>query len=188
MAIENLTIAHSDLEVRGGLQYVGLMLRESLGNVTFDETGDDHSVALNATDVFQLFDLKQGTGSLSTAGTKEGGTIMFEHTVSFYVPNISTAHLSNLETLLNENLVVYCQDYNGGKYIVGVSEAYKLEDSSTGNIQMYARVSSIEGGTGAALGDENGVTVTITCSSGELPRVCSSSITLDTAGGTATVA
>jgi len=188
MAIENLSLAHTDLEIRGGLQYVGLMLREDLGAVTFDSAGDDHSVALNATDVFQLFDLKQGTGSLSTAGTKEGGTIMFEHTVSFYVPNISSAHLSNLETLVNENLVVYCQDYNGAKYIVGVSDAYKLEDSTTGNIQMYARVSAIEGGTGAALGDENGVTVTITCSAGELPRACTSTITLDTSAGTATVA
>jgi hypothetical protein len=188
MAIENLSIAHSDLEIRGGLQYVGLMLRGDLGDVTFDVAADDHSVALASNDVFQLFDLKQGTGSLSTAGTKEGGTIMFEHTVSFYVPSISTIHLSNLETLLNENLVVYCQDYNGGKYVLGVSEAYALEDSTVGNIQMYARVSSIEGGTGAALGDENGVTVTITCSAGELPRVCSSTMTLDTSGGTATVA
>lgn len=188
MAIENLSIAHSDLEIRGGLQYVGLMLRDDLGNVTFDTADDDHSVALAVGDVFQLFDLKQGTGSLSTSGSKEGGTIMFEHSVSFYVPKITTAHLSNLETLLNENLVVYCQDYNGGKYVVGVSEAYQLDDSTTGNIQMYARVSSIEGGTGAALSDENGVTVTITCMSGELPRVCSSNITLATDTGTATVA
>ena len=45
----------------------------------------------------------------------------------------------------------------------------------------------MEGGTGAALGDENGLTVTITAQSGELPRVCSNTITYDTAAGTATL-
>ena len=97
MAIENLALAHTDLEIRGGLQYVGLMLRH-LGAITFDSAGDDHQIALNATDVFQLFDLKQGTGSLTSAGTKEGGTIMFEHTVY----SICSKHfLCSLEQLRN---------------------------------------------------------------------------------------
>ena len=52
---------------------------------------------------------------------------------------------------------------------------------------MRARLSAIEGGTGAALGDENGLTVTITAQSGELPRVCGNNISLNTADGTATL-
>ena len=42
------------------------------------------------------------------------------------------------------------------------------------------------GGTGAALGDENGVTVTITCSSGELPRLFTGTFT-PAADGTVTI-
>jgi hypothetical protein len=36
---------------------------------------------------------------------------------------------------------------------------------------MFATLTSIEGSTGSAFGDENGVTVTITAQSGEMPRV-----------------
>ena len=183
MAIENLSITHDDLEIRGGLQYVGIGLLSGASAVVFDNTGA-HTVSYTAATPLELFDLKQGTGSLSTSGSKEGGTIMFEHSVSFYVPRCSSAHLRALESMRNEHIVVVAQDYNGTAYTIGLSEAYGLEDSNLGNVQMFATLSSIEGGTGAALGDENGVTVTITCSSGELPRVSANTITLDTSLGT----
>ena len=183
MAIENLSIAHTDLEVRGGLQYVGVGLLSAASAIGFDNAAV-HTVAYTEATPLELFDLKQGTGSLTTSGTKEGGTIMFEHTVSFYIPNCSSAHIRCLETLKDQDLVVVCKGYDGNAFTIGVSEAFKIEDSTLGNVQMRARLSAIEGGTGAALGDENGLTVTITAQSGELPRVCSNTITLDTAAGT----
>ncbi len=191
MAIENLAIAHSDLEIRGGLQYVGVGLYSAVSNMTaggdFVDSADAHGVTLVGGDVLALFDLKQGTGSLTTSGSKEGGTIMFEHTVSFYVPNISTAHLSNLQSMANQDLVVITQGYDDTqKHIIGLSKAYQASDSVRGNAQMYARLTSIEGGTGAALGDENGVTVTIVAQSGELPRAVTNSITVDASVGTMT--
>ena len=188
MAIENLAIAHSDLEIRGGLQYVGVGLYSSVSGMAaggaFTSSADNHSVTLVGGDALAVFDLKQGTGSLTTSGSKEGGTIMFEHTVSFYVPNISTAHLSNLQSMANEDLVVITQGYDSTqKHIIGLSEAYQASDSVRGNAQMYARLTSIEGGTGAALGDENGVTVTIVAQSGELPRTVTNSLTIDPSAG-----
>tara|TARA_R110002074_G_scaffold334919_2_gene505335 strand:- start:493 stop:774 length:282 start_codon:yes stop_codon:yes gene_type:complete len=92
-----------------------------------------------------------------------------------------------LETLKDQDLVVVAKGYDGNAFALGMSEAFGLEDSTLGNVQMRARLSAIEGGTGAALGDENGLTVTITAQSGELPRVCSNTITLDTNAGTATL-
>lgn len=186
MAIENLSIAHTDLEVRGGLQYVAIGLLSQASAMTFGDS-NAHDVSYTAAAALELFDLKQGTGSLSTSGTKEGGTILFEHTVSFYVPNCSSAHLRALETLKDQDIVVVGQGYDGNKFTLGISKAFALEDSTLGNVQMRARLSAIEGGTGAALGDENGLTVTITAQSGELPRVCGNTITLDTSAGTATL-
>jgi|11_taG_2_1085331.scaffolds.fasta_scaffold00424_8 hypothetical protein len=175
MAIETLTVAASDLEIRGGLQYIAIGKLSAVSAITFTDTADTaHGISaiggLTSSNVALLFDLKQGTGSLSTSGSKDGGTIMFEHTVSFYVPNCSNQHFRALQTLNNENLVVVTEDYNGTNHCIGLSKAYKNADEIT-NQQMYARLSAVEGGTGAALGDENGVTVTITCSSGELPRL-----------------
>ena len=187
MAIETLQVAQDDLEIRGGLKYIAITLLTDATTVTFVNTSAAaHSIsAVGSVGDAALFDLKQGTGSLSTSGSKDGGTIMFEHTVSFYVPSCSSAHFRALESLKNENIVVFTEDYNGINHCIGLSEAYKQENDVT-NIQMYARLSAIEGGTGAALGDENGVTVTITCSSGELPRLFTGTFT-PAADGTMTI-
>ena len=64
MPIENLSIAHSDLEIRGGLQYVGIGLLSDASAVTFVNSAA-HTVEYTAATALELFDLKQGTGSLS---------------------------------------------------------------------------------------------------------------------------
>ena len=205
MAIEHLSVDANDLEVRGGLQYVAITLFEDATSFTFQDGVGQHQVSgvANVGDA-RLFDLKQGTGSLTTTGTKEGGTLLFEHTVTFFVPNMSAQHMKALEELKNNNLLVICGTYanrhtdqtlveggsqdgsNGARYIIGASKAFALEDDS-GNQQMYATLTSIEGSTGAAFGDENGVTVTITAQSGEMPRVFKGTFT-PAANGTVTIA
>ena len=189
MAIEAIGVAHSDLEVRGGLKNIGIAEFNDMSAVTFDADGDltDHLISAMTVTGMKLFELKQGTGSLSTAGTKEGGTILFEHTVSFYIPNCSNAHMAALHSLMNKNLVVIVQSFAGENFVVGASNEYALSDDIA-NVQMYARMTSVEGGTGAALGDENGVTVTIAAQSGELPRLFTGTFTPDPSEGTVTVA
>tara|TARA_R100000005_G_C4973497_1_gene185653 strand:+ start:634 stop:1197 length:564 start_codon:yes stop_codon:yes gene_type:complete len=186
MAIEALGVNHTDLELRGGLRYIAITDFSDATSVTFDDSGDHAVSAVGGVGDAKLFDLKQGTGSLSTNGSKEGGTIMFEHTVSFYVPNCSSAHLRALESARNQKLMVFVQDFNDVAYVIGCSKEYKLDDDIA-NQQMFATISSIEGGTGAALGDENGVTVTITCQSGELPRAFTGTFTPDSSDGTVTI-
>jgi uncharacterized protein YciI len=160
---------------------VAITLFEDATGFTFQNGVGQHQVsAITNVGDARLFDLKQGTGSLTTTGTKEGGTILFEHTVTFFVPNMSAQHMKALEELKNQNLLVICGTYanraanqdgsNGARYIIGASEAFALEDDIS-NQQMFATLTSIEGSTGSAFGDENGVTVTITAQSGEMPRV-----------------
>ena len=182
MSIEHLSIAAADYEVRGGLQYVAITTFDDATGVTFNNATGQHAVsAISGVGSAVLFDLQEGTGALSTSGSKDGGTILFEHTISFYVPNVSTAHLSAIESLRNQNLIVWGQSYAGKVYIIGVSEAFKLEDDIS-NQQMYATFSSVEGGTGSALGDDNGLTVTLTAQSGELVREFTGTFTLPTDG------
>jgi hypothetical protein len=187
MAIENLVVVNSDIEKRGGLRHIALCELDKL-TPTFSNTTDVHGVALAQSEDLANFDLKQGTGSLSTSGSKENGVVMFEHTISFYVPNCSTEHFSNLQDLLGKRLAAVVVDHNDNKYCVGISEAYGHETGDNAFAsQMYATLTSIEGGTGAALGEENGVTVTISCSSGELPRIVTSTVTVNQSSGTVTL-
>ena len=186
MAIENLVLATTDFEKRGGLRHIGLCATSNLTpTFTAVDAADTHSVALVQTANLALFDLKQGTGSLTTSGSKENGVMMFEHTLSFYIPNCSNEHFGNLQNLLQKQIAAVVVDHNDQAFLIGMSAAFQhTTGSSSFNNQMYATMTGLEGGTGAALGDENGVTVTITCSSGELPRTVSSTITVAHAGGT----
>ena len=53
---------------------------------------------------------------------------------------------------------------------------------------MYARLSGVEAATGAALGDENGVTLTFTAMSGELPYLLTPAVTIDASDGSYSIA
>tara|TARA_R100000030_G_C3252326_1_gene123311 strand:- start:260 stop:820 length:561 start_codon:yes stop_codon:yes gene_type:complete len=186
MAIEKISVIHSDLERRGGLKHLGVCLFSDISSVAFDTTSNHTITTITEANV-KLFELKQGTGSLTSSGTKEGGTIMFEHTISAYIPNMSDAHMSAIDTLSNENLVVFATDFNDVTYVVGLSSKYSLTGDIS-NDQMYARLSGVEAATGAALGDENGVTLTFTAMSGELPYLLTPAVTIDASAGSFSIA
>ena len=78
MSIESLSIVHEDFEVRGGLQYVAITLFDDATGVTFNNASNQHAVsAIAGVTGAVMFDLQEGTGSLSTSGSKDGGTILF---------------------------------------------------------------------------------------------------------------
>ena len=58
---------------------------------------------------------------------------------------------------------------NDEKLVVGLSEKYANEDVPSKN-QTFLNLQSIEGGTGAAYSDENGLTVNLMARQFELPR------------------
>lgn len=184
MAIEKINVIHSDLERRGGLKHLGVCLFSDITAVTFDSDANHAITAITEANV-ELFELKQGTGSLTSSGTKEGGTIMFEHTVTAYIPNMSDSHMSAIDALSNENLVVFATDFNDDTFVIGLSSKYGLTGDIS-NDQMYCRLSGVEAATGAALGDENGVTLTFTAMSGELPYRLNPAITIDASTGAST--
>ena len=187
MPIERIDVAHSDFEKRGGLKCLGVFLFQDLSGVTFD-TDANHQITAITDSNGELFEIKQGTGSLVSTGTKENGTIMFEHTVTAYIPNMSDAHLSALDLIANENLVVMAQDFNDVTYCVGLSNAYSIDGGATGiNDQMFAKLTSVEMNSGSALTDETGITITFSAMSGELPYIISPAVTVDTSDGSFTI-
>ena len=183
MPIERIDVSHVDLEKRGGLKCLGVFLFEDLSGVTFDSDANHKITAITDANG-ELFEIKQGTGSLVSTGTKENGTIMFEHTVTAYIPHMSTEHLSALDLIANENLVVMAQDFNDVTYCVGISNAYSIDGGVNGiNDQMFAKLTSIEMNSGSALTDETGVTITFSAMSGELPYIIGPAVSINTTSG-----
>ena len=112
---------------------------------------------------------------------------MYEQTLTFFAPNVKDDTLSAIEKIGNEQCVAIIQMFSGEKLVMGASDKYK-DSSDDFNVKHYARLSSVEVNTGAALGDDNGVTVTLTCTSGELVRSLSSTLNIDSSAGTITIA
>jgi len=78
-------------------------------------------------------------------------------------------------------------DTNGKWWVLGVSEKYANEDVASRS-QTFLNMGTIEGGTGAAYSDDNGITVTLTARQFELPREYAGTVTVDTSALTATTA
>ena len=188
MSIESgLSIGCTDLQASGGLSHV--LIREwnspsGTDTVTFDHSGNWSvtkivNSANTATEAeWGVYESKIESSSLTIAATNEGKNITtYECTVSMYLPRLSEDKFLRLQEMQGKCLMVLCVDTNA---TIGVNAAYQgmligASDTlsnleSKARSQTWARIASIEGGTGAAFSDEDGVTVTLTCTQFEAPN------------------
>jgi len=191
MSIESgLSIGCTDLQASGGLSHV--LIREwnspadSADTVAFDHSGNWSVTALKNTPEggtlgvmnWGVYESKIESSSLTIAATNEGKNITtYECTVSMYLPRLSEDKFLRLQEMQGKCLMVLCVDTNA---TIGVASAYQgmligASDTlsnleSKARSQTWARIASIEGGTGAAFSDEDGVTVTLTCTQFEAPN------------------
>ena len=93
--------------------------------------------------------------------------------------------MHELQEMLNECMMAIIVTTNGEKLVVGLSEKYANEDVIFRN-QTFLNLASMEGGTGAAFADQNGLTINLLARQFELPRQYSGTLTVDTSALTAT--
>ena len=188
MSIESgLSIGCTDLQASGGLSHV--LIREwnspsGTDTVTFDHDGNwkvtkiANSIGTATEAVWGVYESKIESSSLTIAATNEGKNITtYECTVSMYLPRLSEDKFLRLQEMQGKCLMVLCVDTNA---TIGVNAGYQgmligASDTlsnleSKARSQTWARIASIEGGSGAAFSDEDGVTVTLTCTQFEAPN------------------
>ncbi len=191
MAIDTgLGIGCTDLQATGGISQI--LIREfATGDaVTYDNAAGKHGISSlkdtgGSTATWMVYEFKNETPALTVAATKENGSTAFECTLSFFLPKTDEGKYHELQNLLSACMMAMAVDTNGKKWVIGVSEKYANEDVFTRN-QTYANLSSMEGGTGAAYSDENGITITLMARQFELPREYTGTLTVDTSALTAT--
>ncbi len=97
--------------------------------------------------------------------------------------------MHELQTMLNTCMMAIVVTTNDEKLVVGLSEKYGNEDVISRN-QTFLNLSGMEGGTGAAYSDENGLTISLMARQFELPRqydaASGSGLVVDTSALTAT--
>ena len=87
---------------------------------------------------------------------------------------------NRLQEFTGKCLMVLAEDTNSDWFVLGISNTLtgsdgNLDPSTAGDTgtrqQTFAKLGTIEGGSGAAFSDENGLTVTLMCTQFELPRL-----------------
>ena len=191
MAIDTgLLVACGDLNAVGGIRQILLTDLSNVATALPVSPGANHTLtSFITTAAWARYEFKNETASLTITGAKEGGSTSYECAVSFYIPNCDAARFLEL-TKLESACPVALVEFNSGKKMV-VGWSYKYENLATGSTpwtrnQTYANLTSIEGGSGAAYADDNGVTVTLTARQFELPLEYSGAITVIAGDLTAT--
>ena len=211
MAIaDGLATGCADLQASGGIQTV--FIREwnkkadgttapDMIALAYDSTSTITSIADNtgSTSKWGVFETKLESPSLTCSGTTVGAVTTYECTLSMNFPNFSGERRTRITNLEGKCLQVMIKDTNGLYYVVGIGNVLTggdggLDIPAASHIgtrpQTFARLGTIEAGTGAAFSDENGIIVTLTSTQYELPRryvPAGAAISIDSTGLIATV-
>tara|TARA_B100001094_G_scaffold54202_1_gene49726 strand:+ start:132 stop:734 length:603 start_codon:yes stop_codon:yes gene_type:complete len=189
MAItKGLSIVCNDMQRTGGISQIFLRSWATGDLVTFVSTaGTNHEIS-NITDSgaatadWFMYEFKDETPTLNITATKENGSTSFDCVLTFYLPRINNYKSAKLQELLNTCMMGIIVDTNGNNYVIGASQKYSVGGSANPNIersQTYLNLTSMEGQTGAAYSEENGITVTLTARQYELPRIYTGVLTPD---------
>ena len=188
MAIDTgLGVVCADLQATGGIKQILLRSWEATDAVVYGNAAGEHDIDSILTGASSanwfVFEFKNETPALTINATKENGSTAFECGLSFMLPKMDTAKFHELQNMLNQCMMGIAVDTNGTAFVIGVSEKYENNKVNSRN-QTYLDMSGMEGGTGAAYNDDNGLTITLMAKQYELPRVFSGTITYYVDGNT----
>ena len=189
MAIDTgVAIGCTDINRKGGLRYVALLSWSALTGNSFVFSNTDHSCSsVGAAETAFLYEFKDETASMAVSASRENGQTAYECTVEMYFPSWQGTTFQELEQAKDQCLIAVVQDTNGRNWILGISEAFENEDVNYRN-QTFGALSGLDGTTGAAYTEENGITATFTARQFELPRQYTGAYTVDSAALTVTLA
>ena len=206
MAItDGLAIGCGDLQATGGIKRV--LIREWNSTGSFDDiifgAAGAHTItsiqdSSGTTSTWGVFENKIETPALVVSGTTEKNVSTYECSVSFNLPKMDLIKTNRLQEFTGKCLMVLAEDTNSDWFVLGISNTLtgsdgNLDPSTAGDTgtrqQTFAKLGTIEGGSGAAFSDENGLTVTLTCTQFELPRLYVNAVapSISATGLTATV-
>jgi hypothetical protein len=192
MAIDTgLGVTCADLQATGGIKQILLRSWANTDAVVYGNGAGEHDIDSILTGgspaSWFVFEFKNETPAMTINATKENGSTAFECGLSFMLPKIDNTKFAELQELLDTCMMGIAIDTNDNAMVLGVSEKYANEDVPSKN-QTFLNLASMEGGTGAAYSDENGITVSLMARQFELPRKYIGTITVDTSALTATTA
>ena len=193
MAIDKgIGVDCTNLQSTGGIKQICLRSFATNDAVAYDNDPSKHDITSitsgGSPANWFVFEFKNETAALTVNATKENGSTAFACGLSFMIPQINNVRMAEIQAMLDTCMMAIVVTTNDEKLVVGLSEKYANEDVPAKN-QTFLNLASIEGGTGAAYSDENGLTVNLMARQFELPRQYAASgagLAVDTSALTAT--
>lgn len=176
MAItDGIAIDCSALQAAGGIKQICLRSFASDDVVAFSDAAGKHDITTitsggGSTADWKLFEFKNETADLTINATKENGSTVFECGLTFMIPQINNTKMHELQTLLDTCMMAIVVTSNDEKLVLGLSHKYANSVTAPAKNQTFLNLASMEGGTGAAYSDQNGITVSLMARQFELPR------------------
>lgn len=165
MAITTILVNKSDHFAKGGVKKMEIAsYAEGSQNITYTVGTNVAAGTLGST---QPIEFEKESASMSISSTSElTGLATNTITIEGYIPQITNDKLEALQELLDAPLVAKVHTWDGVVYLVGWEEASSFSSSAT---EFPMVLSSLEVTTGSALSDQNGCTLTFTCTQVHLP-------------------
>tara|TARA_R110002020_G_scaffold1049_4_gene5304 strand:- start:1064 stop:1642 length:579 start_codon:yes stop_codon:yes gene_type:complete len=189
MAIDTgIGVVCSNLQSTGGIKQILLRTWLTADVITYGNAAGEHdidNIQSGGDAAWFVYEFKNETPALTINATKENGSTAFECGLSFMIPQLGNDTFHALQEMLDECMMGIAIDTNDNAWVLGVSEKYANEDVAAKS-QTYLNMSTMEGGTGAAYSDEDGITVNLMARQFELPRKYIGTITVNTSALTAT--
>jgi len=205
MAItDGMAVTCSDLQAVGGTRTIAIRKWTAADVVVYSTTAGTHAInsikegSPNAD--WGVYESRIESSSLTVTGSNEGkDTTTYECTLSWFIPGLTASEFARIHDFDDGGclmaLIIDNNDMTSGtteatpdqfhNKVIGVSKKYENQGDNVRN-QTYARLVSVEGGTGAAFSDEIGVTVTLKSIQYEIPRAYTGTINLGGTGLTLT--
>jgi phage baseplate assembly protein gpV len=160
----------------GGIQNVFVTDLSNLNTVTAAGAGGYSSLV--GTTTWAMFQVKPNTATYSVTSSYDNGLTSYETTISWYIPNIGSARAAIVRNMENACLVAVAEFRSGKFRTCGISQAYTGFGNGNNFLynDTYARM-TVEGTSGTDFVDGNGVTITLTATSFEYPRVYTGGVT-----------
>lgn len=166
MALAAIAVNNADHFAKGGVRKLDISSYTDGGqNLTYTVGTNVAAGTLGSTIVSVEFEKESANMSISST-SELTGMATNAITIEGYIPQITNDKLEALQELLDAPLVIKVYTWGGENYLVGWEEASSF---SSGHTEFPAVLSSLEISTGSSLSDQNGCTLTFTCTQVHLP-------------------
>ena len=168
MALTAINVLNTDHFAKGGIKTLRLAVPDANTSFTDDTDGTASGGVLAGSGIVEI-DFEKETAKLTVSASQEKGLALYTVSIEAYIPKCSGAKFKALSNLRGEMMVARCTMWDGIDFMVGYDFTLGKAFGGTEITNFGLVLESIESDSGAALSDQNGVTLKLTSVQGEPP-------------------